>query len=218
MPVPKRLSRREWLQLAAVLGIGWGAAKIFQSTAPLGRDVSTNLTAQRLPRDTAAPRLEVEGADLTMIVFTDYQCPACKVAAPHMDAAVARDGRIRVIYKDWPIFGPRSDRAARVALASASQGIYIALHQRLIAQRRQLDEAVLQADVEAAGGNWQQLLDTLTANQTAIDQAIARTTNEAFALSLPGTPAYVIGPILIVGGMDETSFASAFAEARSNQP
>jgi protein-disulfide isomerase len=215
--VPKRLSRREWLQLAGVLAAGWGAARLFQHAAPLGRDVSTNLTAQRLLHDQTSPRLEAADADLTMIVFTDYQCPACKVAAPHMDAAIKRDGRIRVIYKDWPIFGPRSERAARIALASVPQGIYTALHSRLMAQRRQLDDDILRADVEATGGNWPQLLAHLAASKTAINQSLARTSNEAFALSLPGTPAYIIGNILIVGGLNESTFPRAFAEARSQR-
>ncbi len=216
--VPKRLSRREWLQLGGVLIAGWAAAKVFQQAAPLGRDVGTNLTAQRLVQDQRSPRLEAANADLTMIVFTDYQCPACKVAAPHMDAAVKADGRIRVLYKDWPIFGPRSERAARIALASVPQGIYPALHSRLMAQRRQLEDDILQTDVEAAGGNWPRLLAHLAANEAQINQTIARTSNDAFALSLPGTPAYVIGTILVVGGMDEDGFKKAFAEARRNRP
>jgi protein-disulfide isomerase len=41
---------------------------------------------------------------------------------PALEEAVQRDGKVRVIYKDWPIFGPPSERAASVALACAEQG------------------------------------------------------------------------------------------------
>jgi protein-disulfide isomerase len=206
------------LQLGGVVVIGWGAAQVFQRAAPIGRDVSTNLTARKLLVDSEAPRFDNAAADLTVVVFTDYQCPACKLAAPALEAAVKRDGRVRVIYKDWPIFGPVSDHAARVAIASARQGIYPALHQRLMQERRKLDDAVLKANVEAAGGDWGSLLSDLEVRHTAIDRGIARNSADAFALSLEGTPAYLIGTILVVGGMDEETFVAAFAEARKKRP
>jgi protein-disulfide isomerase len=150
-----------------------------------------------------------------VIVFTDYQCPACKRAAPALAAAFRRDGRVRIIFKDWPIFGPVSERAARVAVASARQGIYPAVHMRLMAERRGLDDAVLQAAVEAAGGSWPRLLADLATHRLAIDRRIAGNGAEAFALSLEGTPSYVVGTLLIVGGMDEAGFTAAFAAARA---
>lgn len=207
-------TRRELLQLGGVAAAGWAAALLLQRTAPIGRDVSQNLTAQELLHDQQSPRLENSAADLTVVIFADYQCPACKRAAPALAAAVQRDGRVRVIFKDWPIFGPVSEHAARVALASARQGIYPALHARLMGERRDLGDDVLKADVEAVGGNWQMLLGDLAAHREAIDRRIARNGAEAFALSLEGTPAYLIGPLLIVGGMDEAGFTAAIAQAR----
>ncbi len=208
-------TRRELLQLGGVAAVGWGVALFFQRAAPIGRDVSGNLTAQELLFDRDSPRLDNPAADLTVVIFTDYQCPACKRSAPALAAAVRRDGRVRLIFKDWPILGPASDQAARVAVAAIPQGIYPALHSRLMQERHSLDDAVLQAAVEAAGGNWQRLLADLAINRTAIDQRIARTGADAMALSIDGTPAFVIGTILIVGGLDEDGFLDAFAEARS---
>ena len=208
-------TRRELLQLAGVAALGWGAAQFFQRAAPLGRDVSGNLTAQALLFDRNSPRLDNPAADLTVVIFTDYQCPACKQSAPALAAAVRRDGRVRLIFKDWPILGPVSDEAARVAVAAIPQGIYPALHVRLMQERRSLTDAVLQAAVEAAGGNWQRLRADLAIDRTAIDQRIARTGADAMALGIDGTPAFVVGTILIIGGLDEAGFLDAFAEARS---
>ncbi len=208
-------TRRELLQLGGVAAVAWGAAQFFQRAAPLGRDVSGNLTAQALLLDRESPRLDNPAADLTVVIFTDYQCPACKLSAPALAAAVRRDGRIRLIFKDWPILGPVSATAARVAVAANRQGIYPALHARLMQERRSLDDAVLQDAVEAAGGNWQRLLADLAAHRTAIDQRIARTGADAMALGIDGTPAFVIGTMLIIGGRDEDGFLDAFAEARA---
>jgi protein-disulfide isomerase len=208
-------TRRELLQLGGVAAVAWGGAQFFQRAAPLGRDVSGNLTAQALLLDRESPRLDNPAADLTVVIFTDYQCPACKLSAPALAAAVRRDGRIRLIFKDWPILGPVSATAARVAVAANRQGIYPALHGRLMQERRSLDDAVLQDAVEAAGGNWQRLLADLAAHRTAIDQRIARTGADAMALGIDGTPAFVIGTMLIIGGRDEDGFLDAFAEARA---
>jgi protein-disulfide isomerase len=212
------LSRRELLQLGGVVAVGWSFAQVFQRAAPIGRDVGTNLTAGRLLLDRESPRADTAAADLTVVVFTDYQCPACKLAAPALEAAVRRNGRVRVIYKDWPIFGPVSDHAARVAVASARQGIYPGLHQHLMAERRSLGDGVLKADVEAAGGDWAVLQNDLAVHRKAIDQSIASNGADAFALGLEGTPAYLVGTILIVGGMDEAEFRAAFVEARKQRP
>jgi protein-disulfide isomerase len=211
------ISRKELLQLGGVVAVGWGAAQLFQRAAPIGVDVGDNRTAQRLLRDQDSPRADVAGADLTVVVFTDYQCPACKLAAPELDAAVRRDGRVRVIFKDWPIFGPVSEQAARVAVASARQGIYPALHHRLMAERRRLDDDILQTNVEAAGGDWARLVGDLDTHRTAIDRGLARNGADAFALGLEGTPSYLIGSTRVVGALDEGEFSRAFAQARARQ-
>lgn len=214
----RAVSRREVFQLGAVVAVGWGAAQLFQRAAPIGVDASGNRTAQKLLLDQDSPRQDVAGADLTVVVFTDYQCPACRRAAPELAAAVRRDGRVRVIFKDWPIFGPVSEHAARVAVASARQGIYPALHHRLMAERRRLDDQVLQTNVEAAGGDWAQVERDLSVHRTAINRGLARTGADAFGLGLEGTPAYLIGSTLVVGGLDAGEFRAAFAQARRQRP
>lgn len=212
--MPPPLSRRELLQLGGVAAVGWGVAQFFQRAAPIGRDASTNSTARKLLRDRDSPRFDNVAADLTVVVFADYQCPACKLTAPALEAAVQRDGRVRVIYKDWPILGPLSDHAARVAIAAARQGIYPIVHRNLMQERRRLDDTILKANVEAAGGNWSMLVRDLDAHRQAIEQSIARTSADAFALGLEGTPAYLVGTVLVAGAMDEAAFVAAFAKAR----
>jgi protein-disulfide isomerase len=66
-------------------------------------------------------------ATLRLAVFTDYRCPACRHALRALTEAAERDGKVRMIYKDWPILGPPSERAASIALGCAEQGIYPAV-------------------------------------------------------------------------------------------
>ncbi|RYF49515.1 MAG: disulfide bond formation protein DsbA [Cytophagaceae bacterium] len=209
------LTRKQLIQLFFVATIGWGAGQVLQHTAPIGRDLTANMTAKEVLTDHSSPTREVKYPTLTLVVFTDYQCPACKLASPAMDAAVARDGHVRVIYKDWPIFGAVSENAARVVIASDRQGLYPAIHTRLMAERRPLTKQVLREVVERSGGDWTRLQSDLRANSTEIDWQLNRNRIDAFRLGIAGTPAYLAGPILISGALDEAAYARVFALSRS---
>lgn len=74
-----------------------------------------------LLRDPAAPFIGAENADVTIIGFVDYNCPYCKKMQPEIDGLLKADPKVRVLYKDWPIFGDVSETAARTALAAGYQ-------------------------------------------------------------------------------------------------
>src|SRR3546814_12262125 len=69
--------------------------------------------------DPIAPKLAPEGHDVTIISYSDYQCPLCRTIHPALERLAKEDGKVRIVYRDWPIFGPASAEPAR--LASASQ-------------------------------------------------------------------------------------------------
>lgn len=209
-----KLSRRQLSQLGLVALGGWGASALLTRLAPLGIDVSSNLTAQALLQDPVAPRSGPADATLTVVVFGDYQCPACRFASPALHKTAADDGEVMLIYKEWPVFGALSERAARLALASDRQGVYAKFHQALMKEPRRLDETVFRDVAEVSGASWDQLERDLTAQGQAIDQEIGSARTAAFTLNLAGTPAYLIGPRLVNGARSADEFANAFAAAR----
>jgi protein-disulfide isomerase len=213
---------RQLVLLLAIVVIGWGLGLLVGRAVPIGEDVGGNPAAAALLADRSVPPATAPAAGtvttLTLVVFTDYQCPACRAADPAMTAAVARDGRVRLVLRDYPIFGARSERAARVAIASARQGIYAAVHHRLMSDRRPLDDTVLREAVESAGGNWATLVADLRRGAGAIDTQLAATQRYAAAIGVAGTPGYVAGSILVVGALDEAGFARLFARGRESMP
>ena len=213
--MPGVIARRDLMLLVAMVSGGWIVGKLIARAPDDMRDVGDDPAVQAILADWSAPSIGPVNADLTMQVFTDYRCPACRRTDPAMHRAVAADGRVRLVYRDWPIFGDASRRAARVALASGSR--YPAVHRALMAEPRALDDPVLRAVITAAGGDWDQLLDHLERQGATIDALIAANTRAAATLGLQGTPAYLIGPLIVTGAMDETGFARAFAAARSAQ-
>src|SRR3546814_3090890 len=73
----------------------------------------------QLAEDPAARLIEPQSYDLTLVVFTDYQCPFCRQMHPRLTALAKEDGNVRTVFKDWAIFAEASDAAARRALAAS---------------------------------------------------------------------------------------------------
>lgn len=131
-----------------------------------------------------------------------------------MENAVRADGDVRIIYKDWPIFGPPSEQAARVALASAEQGIYPAVHRRLMTDSRIIGDDMLRDVVTGAGGDWACAADYLEQHGERIKARLRANGEQALSIGLAGTPGYLAGPVLAIGAIDEIDFAHLFKRGR----
>ena len=207
------LNRKDKLWLCAVIGVAALFGWLLRAQRPFGDNVSDNPLALAVREDRSSPVEGNSAADITLIVFSDYRCPACRAAYPGMKRAVAKDGKVRIVYKDWPIFGEVSERAAEVAIASDLQHLYPLVHDRLMTGPPNSDVA-LKAAVEQAGGNWHRLQSDLAINKTKIAAQLGRVRMQAFQLRLGGTPGYLIGPILVRGALKEKEFRRAFKQAR----
>ena len=182
------MSRRHAAQLVALTFGATGVSYFLRQSAPLGRDVSRSPTARALLETRQGPIEGPPSADLTVVVFSDYLCPACRVASAALDQAVSADGNVRVVYREWPIFGLASERAARVALAADAQGIYPQVHRGLMRASPPLDEQTLRSVVEQAGGRWDVLERYLSTRQRVIDQSLTQTRVDAVFLELAPPP------------------------------
>jgi len=210
-----RLTRREAFAVAGLIGGGYAVASVMQATAPLGRDVSGNMIAQAALDDPDGPSGGAPRGDLVMAVYTDYRCPACRQAHQAMKDAVGGDGNVRVLYKDYPIFGAVSESAAALALASRYQRLYEQLHDRLMTGPASVDADDIRIAITAIGGDWVRLERDRKAMAPAIARRLGRVANEAFGLGIAGTPAYLIGTILVNGALDADEFTRVFRDARS---
>ena len=205
---------RHRLTLAAVLVVGFAASWLFQNLPEPARPLTLTPVVAGALNDPGSPRVGPETADVTIVIFTDYRCPICQATDPALDRLLAKDPRVRVIFKDWPIRGPGSYAAARAALAAARQGRYRALHTALMASRGPLDAARIDRIAADAGLDVARLRGDLIANAAAIEAQLGRHRLQAFGLGLEGTPAYLVGPYLVQGGLDDRQLAAAVRRAR----
>ncbi|MEH3036139.1 MAG: DsbA family protein [Sphingomonas adhaesiva] len=186
--------------------------QVLRRTAPIGRDIGPR--ADAILAGGGSPENGPADATVRLAVFTDYRCPACRHAFPAMEEAVECDGKVRVIYKDWPIFGPPSERAASVALASAEQGIYPAVHRALMTNSRIIDDDMLRDVVTGAGGDWSRAMRWLAAHAGLVAGRFRANRREAYAIGLSGTPGFLAGPMLVMGAIETDDFRRLFARAR----
>ncbi|WP_026791692.1 DsbA family protein [Pleomorphomonas oryzae] len=164
--------------------------------------------------DPAAPEGGNLKGDLTIVAFSDYNCPFCKKAEPDLARAVRDDGNIRLVYKDWPILTQASVYGARMALAAHYQGAYERAHHALMSiDRRGVSQDDMEKALAAAGVDMTRLAADLEANKKDITALLARNMDQADALGLQGTPTYLIGPLL-ASTLDYDGFRAAIAEAR----
>lgn len=154
--------------------------------------------------------------DLTVVAFFDYNCPSCMATQPALKALLAADHGIRLVYKDWPIFGAGSVGAAKVALAAQYQGRYEAVHDALLAvPLRKVTAEQIRTIAVKAGADGARLDADLKAHAREIDAILARTWKQADRLKAPGTPVFLIGPLLVERPLDLPALKTLVAEARA---
>src|SRR5512138_3845273 len=119
------LSRSTFLRLAA------GATALLL-TKTIARSAENEITREMILADPEAPTAGNPDGDLTIVDFFDYNCPFCKDSAVHLERLVKADGRIKLVYKDWPVLTPTSIIGAKLALGAKYQGKYLAAHHALM--------------------------------------------------------------------------------------
>ncbi len=179
-------------------------------------DPDAPLTRESVTRDPVAPTVSPPNADVTMVMFFDYACPVCRRTHPDVQRLLAQDKRIKLVYRDWPIFGGASVEAARAAIASKYQGKHAAFDDALMRMQGRLSSSNIRAAADTAGVDWPRLQADLKRHAGEIDALIARNSDMAPAIGLQGTPGFIVGAYLVPGGMDLSGMKSAVAEARAN--
>lgn len=198
------LDRRHFLQTA-------GAAVTLPAVA---KGAARQLSVREVLTDPAAPVLGTPEGDVTVVEFFDYQCPYCKADFPMLTDVVARDGNVRLLLRDWPLFGELSLMATRVALGATTFGAYDSVNAALMATDGALTDGLIREAVgdlisvddalaayDAEAGKWKRFLER---NQT-----------QAAALGFYGTPSYVVGTSFFRGALDRSTLTDAIDAARS---
>jgi protein-disulfide isomerase len=191
------------------------SALVALSTAAAAAQPDDILSRDSVLRDPDAPALGNSKGDLTVVEYFDYQCPYCKKMAPELAKLVQEDGNIRIVLKDWPIFGDVSVAAAKLALASRYQDKYAQAHDALIGADTKLTEATINDLLAKAGVDVQTAVSDLQAHQKSIEDLLVRNGDQAEAFGFQGTPGFIVGTFRVPGVVEMRVFKQVIADARA---
>jgi protein-disulfide isomerase len=206
-------SRRDALALlgagSAALGLG-----LTPGSAWAEGDPENVLTEAMVLRDPDIPVAGNADGDVTIVEWFDYNCPYCRKLEPELQQVVHDDGKVRLIWKDWPILGPTSVVATRMALASKYQDKFIKAHEAMMGVSSKLTEPRIKELLSGAGVDMDRLDRDLATNAKAIDAIIARNNAQAEAFGFKGTPSFIVGKFRVPGILTMEEFGQVIADAR----
>lgn len=154
----------------------------------------------KLDGTVAVGSIEVRGskhASVTLIEFSDYQCPFCKrhtdQTAPTLIKDYVDSGKVRYAFRDFPIASlhPNATKAAEAARCAGDQGKYWPMHDRLFANQQGLQTENLPAHAEAIGLNEAKFRACLDEGRYAA--AVQKDVDDGNQLGITGTPTIVVG-------------------------
>jgi protein-disulfide isomerase len=153
--------------------------------------------------------------DVTLVEFYDYNCPYCRRAMENVESLMKADPKLRVVLKDFPVLGPDSVEASKIAVAAKNQippARYWEFHKKLMNGPGRANKARAIAVAKEFGADPARL--EKDANDPAVSRKIEEIVALGDALSLRGTPAFVIGEEVVFGAVPAEMLSKAVANVR----
>jgi protein-disulfide isomerase len=167
------------------LAVGLGEVRGGTKAAPVYIDVA------------GIPAIGPDTAVVTLIEFSDYECPFCikhfQTTSPQIDANYIRTGKIRYVFRDFPIDDnhPKAIRAHEAAHCADEQHRFWELHPKLFSRPGTHEPAALEARAAEAGLDLTAFRACIAGGATTA--AIRASVALAEQLGADGTPAFFIG-------------------------
>jgi protein-disulfide isomerase len=135
-------------------------------------------------------------APVTVVEFTDYQCPYCRrfqaETWPRLKRSYVDSGKVRFIIRDLPLeFHSAARPAAEAAHCAGEQGQFWPMHEALLASDTKLTDDAMMRRAQALGLDLRRFRDCVRENK--YEPAIARNAAQAASLGVHGTPSFIIG-------------------------
>jgi protein-disulfide isomerase len=151
--------------------------------------------------NTGAPTLGKPDAPVTLVEFSDFQCPYCQAAAPVLKQVADKFGdKVQIIYRQFPIpsLHPFAFKAAEASLCANEQGKFWDLHDAMFADQKKLAVSDLKATAKRLGLNAAKF-DTCLDTGRYVEQ-VQNDQREGGRSGVNGTPAMFINGRYVEGG------------------
>lgn len=191
------------------------AEKLDQQSAEASQQQMKSVIAQNsdfLYRDPNSPRIGAAKPRLTLVVFTDYNCPYCKKFDPYLEKIVAKYPDVAVVFKFLPYRSESSVTSARDALTvwRAHPEQFMKFNDLLMAKKGYHDDASIAQAKQKAG---------VVVNEPDSEsfETVKKSLALAQQLGIQGTPATLIGDEMLSGWVPYEQFDAMVSDALKKQ-
>lgn len=204
---------------------------LFTGGFGMGKGVAITGGAVGVPTDNANPTptaapvkvsaeddavLGNKNAKVTMIEFSDYECPFCGRHFTDTYPQIKKDyidtGKVKLVFRDFPLsFHQSAQKAAEAAECAGEQGKYYEMHDKLYSNQQALDVASLKKYAQELGLNTAKFNDCLDTGKMAAE--VKKDLADGQSYGVQGTPAFFINGNLISGAQQYSVFKQAIDAA-----
>jgi protein-disulfide isomerase len=150
-----------------------------------------------------APFKGVADAPVTIVEFTDFQCPYCARITPVLNQALEKNqGKVKLVYKAFPLSThPFARKAAAAAVAAGRQGKFWELHDLLFQNYNRLNDQVIKELAQQLGLDMQKFNNDM--NDPRISQEINQDYQEGRKAGVRGTPTIFVNGVMVANTSPE---------------
>jgi protein-disulfide isomerase len=151
-------------------------------------------------------------APVTIVEFSDFECPYCSRVVPTLDRVKEEYGdRVRLVFKQYPLPNhANAQKAAEASLCAHDQGEFWAMHDAMFADQRNLGPDGLAAMAEEIGLEMEAFRQCLSSGK--YEAAVKEDLDDGLAVGVSGTPAMFVNGRMISGAVPYEEIAQVVDE------
>jgi len=159
-----------------------------------------------------APVMGPSNAKVTIVEFSDYQCPYCSRGKVTIDAIMEKyKGKVKLAFKNQPLpFHPNARPAAKAALAAGEQGKYWEMYNLLFSHQQELSPEKYEEYAKQLGLDVGKFKDAMAS--TKYDAQIDADSKLGESVGANGTPTFFINGRILVGAQPQSEFEKIIDE------
>ena len=146
-------------------------------------------------------------APITIVEFSDFQCPFCQKSEPTLKSLLAKyDGRVKLAFRDFPLreIHPQGQSAAEAARCAGEQGKFWEFHDALFEDQSKLKEADLRAHAQTIGLDEKSFQSCLASGK--FKSKVEEDLQEGIKVGVAGTPGFFINGVFLNGAQPQAEF------------
>jgi len=192
----------------------WGRKPMIVGGLEEESRVAYEIGPYRLEIDTAGePAKGPEDVPVTIVEFSDFECPFCSRVEPTLDRVTESFGdQVRLVFKQFPLrqIHPNAQKAAEASLCAHDQGKFWQMHDAMFADQRNLAVPALKAKAEELG------LDTAAFGQCQDSgkyaDAVQEDLEQGSEVGVGGTPALFVNGRFLSGAVPYEQIAQVIED------